>query len=72
MWLAKSIYEPLPAIVMIAGGLLALVGLSAEREVWQLLLLPAGLLMLIAGLVLILKRRAYRLSRSRRDFEGLS
>lgn len=71
MWLAKSIYEPLPVVVMLVGAALAVIGLLAEREIWQFLFFSIGVLLLTAGLVLVLKRRAYRLSRSRRDFDRL-
>lgn len=72
MWLRKPLYEALPFIYMAAGLVSAGVALwVAESGIWPYALLIAGLAALTGGLVLWLKRRDYRLSRSRATFEDL-
>jgi hypothetical protein len=72
MWLAKSIYEPLPAIYILIGAILIGAGFYTSEVLWQSVLIIPGLLLLLGGLVLILRRRAYRASRSRSPFDEIS
>jgi len=69
MWLAKPVYEALP-FCYIGSGCCALAASAwAENPYWSEGLFVAGLAGLVAGLVLLLKRRGYRGSRSRKRFE---
>lgn len=67
MWLPKSVYEALPLILLTAGLLLG-VGSYLSSLGW---LLVVASLVAVAGLVLYLKRRDYRLSRSRIKYDRL-
>ena len=67
MWLPKPVYEALPFILLTAGLLLA-VGSYLSSLGW---LLVVASLVAVAGLVLYLKRRDYRLSRSRIKYDRL-
>ena len=69
MWLSEPIYESLP-YYYIALGVSAGIG-SYQLDVWywsEILALVSAA-SLIAGLVLLLKRRDYRRSRSRLDLK---
>jgi hypothetical protein len=70
MWLSRPIYEALPFCAMGLGlaGLAAGVILGGGQR-WQLLCAFGGLVLLVAGLVIWLKRRDYRSSRSRSRFD---
>ena len=67
MWLPKPVYEALPYILLTAGLLLGL-GSYLSSSGW---LLVAAALVAVAGLVLYLKRRDYRMSRSRIKYDRL-
>lgn len=65
MWLSKPLYESLP-FYYIAVGLIALVAsLYVTHWYWPLIAMVAAIVALVAGLVVWLKRRDYRHSRSR-------
>lgn len=72
MWLAKEIYEPLPVIYMLAGVVAVGFGLYTESLVVQVVLTLPGVTAVVGGLVLLLKRRAYRRSRSRDPYNEIS
>ena len=62
MWVAKPIYESLPYFYLVAG--VAALGLSMYLDYW---LMPTvcfvfGFACLVAGLVVLLKRRDYRVT----------
>jgi hypothetical protein len=65
MWLAKSIYEPLPAIYVVAGALCIGFGMLMATRMLEALFVVPGIALVVSGLVLALKRWAYRRSRSR-------
>jgi predicted MFS family arabinose efflux permease len=69
MWLARPVYEFLPYYYMALGVVAAVGGYSLDRWYWAEILGVAGALSLVGGLVLWLKRRAYRRSRSRLDVQ---
>ena len=71
MWLPKPIYESLPVALMLVGVLLALGSYLSVLPWLQSTLLVGGSLLAVAGLVLLLKRRDYRLSRSRVKYDNL-
>lgn len=67
MWLPKPVYEALPYILLTAGLLLGL-GSYLSSSGW---LLVIAAFVAVVGLVLYLKRRDYRLSRSRIKYDRL-
>ena len=65
MWLSKPLYESLP-FYYVGVGLLALTAsLYVNYWYWPLICTAVGIASLIAGLVVWLRRRDYRQSRSR-------
>lgn len=69
MWLARPVYEALPYYYLGVGVAAVVVGLCVDYGYWAEGCLAAGFAALVAGAVLLLKRRAYRASRSRLDFD---
>lgn len=69
MWLSKPIYESLPYYYIAVGIAAMLAGFYAEAWYWPQICPVAGFAGLVGGLVVLLKRRDYRASRSRLDFE---
>lgn len=71
MWLPKPIYESLPYALVLVGVLLALGAYLSNLQWLQSALLVGASLAAVAGLVLLLKRRDYRQSRSRVKYDKL-
>lgn len=69
MWLAKPIYESLPYYYMAVGSVALIAALYVNYWYWPVICLVVGLVSLLAGLVVWLKRRDYRASRSRLGFD---
>jgi Flp pilus assembly protein TadB len=69
MWLAKPLYELLPVYYIILGVLGLVVAVFVDYWYWAPICATAGFLGLVGGLVVLLKRRDYRASRSRLDFD---
>lgn len=69
MWLPKLLYESIPFYFLGLGA----AGLGAafylDSWLWAEISAGAGMLMLVIGLVLVLRRKGYRSSRSRLDFD---
>ena len=72
MWLAKPVYESLPFYYMAVGVIALLAGLYVNYWYWPVICVIVGLGSLLTGLVLWLKRRDYRASRSRLDFDRVN
>ena len=71
MRLPKPLYEALP-YVLLAGGLVVGVTVFVAGAGWlQNSILIVAAIVAVAGLVLLLKRRDYRLSRSRIKYDRL-
>jgi len=70
MWLPRKIYELIPFYYLALG----VAGLGAafylESPFWADVLAVGGLLALLLGLVVLLRRKGYRASRSRMDFDS--
>jgi hypothetical protein len=69
MWMTKPVYESLPFVYMAAGLVAAAAAFFVEQGRWQAVCVAAGMALMIGGLVLWLKRRDYRSSRSRTPFK---
>jgi sugar phosphate permease len=69
MWLAKPVYELLPYGYLAAGAAAIVAAAYADAWYWPQICIVVGAAGIVAGLVLLLKRRGYRSSRSRVDFE---
>lgn len=69
MWLPRTVYESLPFYYLGAGVVVAAIGFGVDYGYWAEACFATGLGALVAGAVLLLKRRAYRTSRSRLDFD---
>lgn len=71
MWLSKPVYESLPYYYLGLGVAALVAGLFLDYAYWAEGCFVAGLIGLVAGAVVLLKRRAYRASRSRLDFDDV-
>jgi hypothetical protein len=69
MWLSKPVYEGLPFYYMGLGLASLTASFYIEFWYWPRICALAGLTLLVGGLVLWLKRRDYRSSRSRTRFD---
>ena len=71
MRLPKSLYESLPLVLAMSGAALLLRSPSIGNRPLQFSMLIAGAVLVVASVVLFLKRRDYRLSRSRVKYDKL-
>jgi hypothetical protein len=71
VWLAKPIYESLPYYYMAVGWIALIAALYVNYWYWPVICVVVGLISLLAGLVVWLKRRDYRASRSRLAFDEI-
>jgi predicted MFS family arabinose efflux permease len=69
MWLPKVLYESIPFYYIGLGTAALGAAFYVDRWLWAEILATGGLIVLIAGLVLLLRRKGYRSSRSRLDFD---
>ena len=65
MWLSKPIYESLPYFYLIVGAIALGASMYASHWYWPEICFGVGLLCLVGGLVVLLKRRDYRSSDGR-------
>jgi Flp pilus assembly protein TadB len=69
MWLPKPLYESIPFHFLVLGAALVIAAFYVETGYWPEILAIAGGVLLITGVMLLLRRRGYRASRSRLDFD---
>jgi hypothetical protein len=69
MWLAKPVYEVLPYTYAAVGAASIVAGAYLQVWYWAQICAAVGVAGIVGGLALLLKRRGYRSSRSRVDFE---
>ena len=62
MWVSKPIYESLPYFYLLAGTVLLGAALYVDYDFWPTVCFSSGLICLVAGLVVLLKRRDYRVT----------
>ena len=65
MWVAKPIYESLPYLYLLMGAFALGASLYLNYWYWQEICFVVGLGCLVAGLVVLLKRRDHRASERR-------
>jgi membrane protein implicated in regulation of membrane protease activity len=60
MWVSKPIYESLPYFYLVVGGISLAASMYLSYWYWPTICFVVGLLCLVAGLVIWLKRRDHR------------
>ena len=65
MWVSKPIYESLPYFYLLAGGLFLAASMYLNYSYWPTVCFTVGLICLVAGMVVLLKRRDYRMTDQR-------
>ena len=65
MWVSRPIYESLPYLYMLAGAVSLAASLYINHWYWPTICFVTGLICLVAGLVVLLKRRDYRVTDGR-------
>ncbi len=71
MWISKPIYESLPYFYLVAGALFLAGSMYVGHSYWPTLCFIVGLLCLVAGLVVLLKRRDFRSNDKQRGAQRL-
>jgi hypothetical protein len=69
MWLSRPVYESLPYVYVAIGLILLIASFFVTEGSTKWLVI--GMILLIGGLVLWLKRRDYRIAKSEYDGSGL-
>jgi Flp pilus assembly protein TadB len=69
MWLPKPLYESIPFNCLLLGAAAIVAAFLVESWYWPEICAGVGILLLVLGVVLLLRRKAYRTSRSRLDFD---
>ena len=69
MWIPKILYESIPFYYLAFGAFGIGAAFYVDSWYWAEVLAAFGLLGLVIGLVLLLRRKGYRSSRSRVDFD---
>jgi hypothetical protein len=62
LWLSRSLYESIPYLYFAAGLLALVASLNVPYGYWTAICAGVGVVSLIAGLAVWLKRRTYRRS----------
>ena len=65
MWLSKPIYESLPYAYLVMGVLALGLSMYLNYGYWDTIGFVVGFVCLVAGLVILLKRRDHRANRRR-------
>ena len=62
MWISRPIYESLPYFYLLVGALSLGASLYINHWYWPTICFVTGLVCLVGGLVVLLKRRDYRVT----------
>ncbi|MCH7821398.1 MAG: hypothetical protein IIA07_05215 [Proteobacteria bacterium] len=62
MWVSKPIYESLPYFYLLIGSITLGLSMYVNYWHWPTICFVTGLVCLVAGIVVILKRRDYRVT----------
>jgi len=65
MWISKPIYESLPYFYLLVGATLLGASMYVNHWYWPSICFVVGLVCLVAGLVVLLKRRDNRVTERR-------
>jgi hypothetical protein len=65
MWVAKPLYESLPYFYLLSGAISLGASMYVTWDYWPTVCFVTGLFCLVMGLVLLLKRRDYRVTDGR-------
>ena len=65
MWVSRPIYESLPYLYLLAGALSLGASMYLNHGIWPTVCFVTGVVCLVAGLVVLLKRRDYRVTGGR-------
>lgn len=68
MWLPNSVYESIPFSFLGIGVISLGAAFYVDSWYWSEILAVAGIFTMVLGLTLVLRRKGYRSSRSRADF----
>lgn len=66
MWVSKPIYESLPYFYLLVGALSLAASMYVSYWYWPTICFVLGMFCLVAGLVVLLKRRDARINDRRR------
>jgi membrane-bound ClpP family serine protease len=72
MWLPKPLYESIPFHYLVVGAALVVAAFYVDSGYWPEILAGIGVILLVIGSVLLLRRKGYRASKSRLDFDRKS
>lgn len=67
MWISKPIYEALPYFYLVVGVITLCASLYVNHWYWPTISFTTGLFCLVAGIVVILKRRDARSGKRRQS-----
>lgn len=70
MWLPRPLYESIPFYYIVLGAAAVAAAFFIDSWYWAEISATGGVLSLVIGLVLVLRRKGYRSSRSRLDFDN--
>jgi hypothetical protein len=62
MWISRPIYESLPYLYLLAGALSLGASMYLNHGAWPTVCFVTGVVCLVGGLVVLLKRRDYRVT----------
>ena len=65
VWISKPVYECLPYFYLLVGAVSLAASMYVSYDYWPSICFGLGLLSLVAGLVVLLKRRDSRLNERR-------
>lgn len=71
MYLPRSLYEALPYLYVVGGGALAGLSWHLREAGWSNAALLTGIVVFVAGLVLLMRRRTFRDDAARYDSRSL-
>jgi hypothetical protein len=71
VYLARPVYECIPYAYAFAGITLMLLSYFDGRGIWSTLAGVAGLVAVVGGVVIFLKRRDYRINHAHYDYRPL-
>jgi len=70
MWLPQGLYESIPFDCLVIGCIGLGGAFLVDDWYWPEIFAAAGTLFWVIGLMLLLRRKGYRASRSRQDFKS--